>query len=31
MLEKLHQSPNFKPQPAKGDKSFFERVKEMFS
>ncbi|MFT4018691.1 MAG: molecular chaperone DnaJ [Agriterribacter sp.] len=31
MLEKLHHSPNFKPQPAKGDKSFFERVKEMFS
>jgi molecular chaperone DnaJ len=31
MLEKLHQSHNFKPQPAKGDKSFFERVKEMFS
>ncbi|MFT3946860.1 MAG: molecular chaperone DnaJ [Agriterribacter sp.] len=31
MLEKLHQSPNFKPQPAKGEKSFFERVKEMFS
>ena len=31
MLEKLHQSPNFKPQPTKGDKSFFERVKEMFS
>lgn len=30
MLEKLQQSPNFKPQPAKGDKSFFERVKEMF-
>lgn len=31
MLEKLHQSPNFKPQPNKGEKSFFERVKEMFS
>ncbi|MBX3241587.1 MAG: molecular chaperone DnaJ [Chitinophagaceae bacterium] len=30
MLEKLQDSPNFKPQPAKGDKSFFERVKEMF-
>lgn len=29
-LEKLHASPNFKPQPAKGEKSFFERVKEMF-
>lgn len=30
MLEKLQESPNFKPQPTKGDKSFFERVKEMF-
>lgn len=30
LLEKLQDSPNFKPQPAKGDKSFFERVKEMF-
>ena len=29
-LEKLHDSPNFKPQPVKGEKSFFERVKEMF-
>ena len=31
MLEKLANSPNFKPQPAKSDKSFFERVKEAFS
>ncbi|MGN6492295.1 MAG: molecular chaperone DnaJ [Agriterribacter sp.] len=30
MLEKLQQSPNFKPQPNKGEKNFFERVKEMF-
>lgn len=30
MLEKLQHSPNFKPQPTKSDKSFFERVKEMF-
>ncbi|MBX3255517.1 MAG: molecular chaperone DnaJ [Chitinophagaceae bacterium] len=30
MLEKMQDSPNFKPQPGKGDKSFFERVKEMF-
>jgi molecular chaperone DnaJ len=29
-LEKLQDSPNFKPQPVKGEKSFFERVKEMF-
>ena len=29
-LEKLHDAPNFKPQPVKGEKSFFERVKEMF-
>lgn len=30
MLEKLNNSPNFKPQPGKNDKSFFERVKEAF-
>ncbi|MBX2922493.1 MAG: molecular chaperone DnaJ [Chitinophagaceae bacterium] len=30
MLEKMQHSPNFKPQPGKSDKSFFERVKEMF-
>ena len=31
MLEKLGTSPNFKPQPDKSDKSFFDKVKEMFS
>lgn len=31
MLEKLNHSPNFKPQPGKSDKSFFDRVKEVFS
>lgn len=31
MLEKLGSSPNFKPQPVKGDKSFFEKLKEVFS
>lgn len=31
MLEKLSNSDNFKPQPAKSDKSFFDRVKEAFS
>ena len=31
MLEKLANSPNFKPQPTKGDKSFFDKVKEAFS
>jgi len=31
MLEKLNDSPNFKPQPVKSDKSFFDRVKEVFS
>ena len=30
LLEELRQSPNFKPQPGKGDKSFFERMKEFF-
>ncbi|MGB3777184.1 MAG: molecular chaperone DnaJ [Tunicatimonas sp.] len=30
MLEELRQSPNFKPQPGKGDKGFFERMKEYF-
>ncbi len=30
-LEKLSNSPNFKPQPSKSDKSFFDRVKEAFS
>jgi molecular chaperone DnaJ len=31
MLEQLNKSPNFKPQPGKSDKSFFERVKEVFT
>jgi molecular chaperone DnaJ len=31
MLEQLNASPNFKPQPGKSEKSFFDRVKEVFS
>lgn len=31
MLEKLGDSPNFQPHPEKSDKSFFEKVREMFS
>ncbi len=31
MLEKLGHSPNFKPHPEKGDKNFFDRIREMFS
>jgi len=31
MLETLGNSPNFKPQPGKSEKSFFDRVKEVFS
>lgn len=31
MMEKLTHSPNFQPNPGKGDKSFFEKMKEMFS
>ncbi len=30
-LEKMSLSGNFKPNPAKGEKSFFDRVKEAFS
>ncbi|TZF83852.1 molecular chaperone DnaJ [Pedobacter sp. BS3] len=30
LLEKLHHSPNFRPQPGKNEKSFFERMKEYF-
>jgi molecular chaperone DnaJ len=30
MLEKLSQSPNFKPQPGKNEKSFFYRVRDAF-
>ena len=31
MLEKLSHSPNFAPNPDKNQKSFFEKVREMFS
>jgi len=31
LLEKLGQSPNFKPNPDKNEKSFFDKVKEIFS
>jgi molecular chaperone DnaJ len=31
ILEKLQQSENFKPRPDKSDKSFFDKVREMFS
>lgn len=31
MIEKFNYSPNFKPHPDKNEKSFFEKVKEMFS
>ncbi|WP_207422230.1 molecular chaperone DnaJ [Desertivirga brevis] len=30
LLEKLQSSPNFRPQPGKNEKSFFERMKEYF-
>lgn len=30
ILEKLQDSPNFKPSPGKNDKGFFERMKEYF-
>lgn len=30
ILEGLRDSPNFKPNPSKSDKSFFERMKEFF-
>jgi len=30
LLEKLKDSPNFKPQPGKNDKSFFDKMKEYF-
>jgi len=30
VLNELKESPNFKPNPGKGDKSFFERMKEFF-
>jgi molecular chaperone DnaJ len=31
VLEKLSESPNFQPKPDKSEKSFFDKVKEMFS
>ncbi len=31
ILEKLKDAENFKPKPGKGDKSFFERMKEYFN
>ncbi len=30
VLERLRQSPNFQPQPGARDKTFFQKVKEMF-
>lgn len=30
ILEKLQNSPNFKPQPGKNEKSFFDRMREYF-
>lgn len=31
MLEKMQNANNFQPKPEKGDKSFFDKVREMFS
>ncbi len=31
MLEKMNRSQNFEPKPEKNDKSFFDKVREMFS
>lgn len=31
MMEKLHKSSNFEPKPDKSEKSFFDKVREMFS
>ena len=31
ILEKLNASPNFKPQPSKTEKGFFERMKDYFA
>src|SRR5688572_30712944 len=30
-LEKMSESPNFKPQPDKSEKGFFDKIREMFS
>jgi molecular chaperone DnaJ len=31
LLESMRNMPNFKPEPGKGDRSFFERMKDFFS
>ena len=31
ILESLKESPNFKPNPGKSDKSFYDRMKEFFT
>lgn len=31
MLDKMNNSPNFEPKPEKNEKSFFDKVREMFS
>jgi len=31
MLDKLRNSPNFKPNVSKSDKSFFDKIREAFS
>jgi molecular chaperone DnaJ len=31
MLEKMQESVNFQPKPEKGEKSFFDKVREMFT
>jgi molecular chaperone DnaJ len=31
VLEKLNESPNFQPKPDKNERSFFDKVREMFS
>lgn len=31
MLEKMNDSPNFQPKPDKNERSFFDKVREMFS
>jgi molecular chaperone DnaJ len=31
MLDKMNSSPNFKPNPDKSDKSFFDKMREIFS
>ena len=31
MLDKMQESENFQPKPEKGDKSFFDKVREMFA